>query len=56
MSRLMKSLEFLLHTCYANLSTGDQLIIRRKYPNAPESESALITGDTLDCVPDNDVI
>ena len=43
-SRLMMSLEFLLLTCCADLSTGDQLIIRRKYPNAPESE--LSTGDT----------
>ena len=25
---------------------GDQLIVRRKYPNAPESESELFTGDT----------
>ena len=45
-SRLMMSSEFLLLTCCADLSTGDQLIIRRKYPNAPESESELFTGDT----------
>ena len=37
---------FLLLTCCADLLTGDQLIIRRKYPNAPESESELFTGDT----------
>ena len=37
---------FLLLTCYADLSTGDQLIIRRKNPNAPESESELFTVDT----------
>ena len=44
-SRLMMSLEFLLLTCCADLSTGDQLIVRRKYPNAAESESELFTGD-----------
>ena len=40
------SLEFLLLTCFADLSTGDQLIhvIPRKYPNASESE--LLTGET----------
>ena len=35
----LMSLKFVLLTCCADLSTGDQLIIRRKYPNAPESES-----------------
>ena len=42
----MMSLEILLLTCCADLSTGDQLIIRSKYPNALESESELFTGDT----------
>ena len=45
-SRQMMSLDVLLLTSCADLSTGDQLIIRRKYPNAPESESELFTGDT----------
>ena len=31
---------------FADMSTGDQLMIRRKYPNAPKSESELFTGDT----------
>ena len=33
-----------LFTCCADLSTGDQLIAQRTYPNASESE--LFTGDT----------
>ena len=37
------SLQFLLLTCFADMSTGDQLIIQRKYPNVSESE--LFTGD-----------
>ena len=45
-SRIMMSLEFLFLTCCADLSTGDHLIIRRKYSNTPESESELFTDDT----------
>ena len=44
LSRLMMSLGFLLLSYCADLATGDQLIVRRTYPNAPESES--FTGDT----------
>ena len=45
-SRLMMSFDFLLLACWADLSTGGPLIIRGKYPNAPESESELFTVDT----------
>ena len=41
---------FLLLTCCTDLSTRDQLIIRRKYPNAPESGSELFTGDTSESI------
>ena len=44
-SRLMMSLEISLLTCCTDLSTGDQLIIPGKYPNASESKSELLTGD-----------
>ena len=46
---VLMSLNFLLFTCCADFSTGDRLIIRRKYPNAPESESELFTVDTSEC-------
>ena len=46
------SLEFLLLSCCAALSTGDKLIVRRKYPNAPESE--LFTDDCLLATRQND--
>ena len=43
--RLMMSLDFLITYLLCRFINRSQLIVRRNYPNAPESESELFAGD-----------